>query len=204
MRFRISFITCAKALKSMEPGYRPFDDPSVSSKSLLGFNAFAGYSRYYTERRDERTIFRRRVSFICVEIRRFPLRPPTFPSDMGEINEETWEREDVRHVGSRESNHERNPTGVNQKMVFAASFPTIRGVWSRESPPFSARTLVLSTIARYRFNFPDARNCFRMIRCMRDQTFAFCQVFMRRQQVVPLPHSNSIGRCFHAMPVRRT
>jgi hypothetical protein len=59
-----------------------------------------------------------------------------------------FEGDDVWDVGSREPNHERNPTGVNQKMVFAASFPAIRGIRPRESPPFSARMLVLSTIAR--------------------------------------------------------
>lgn len=75
-------------------------------------------------------------------------RRPSASADVREVADEEFERDDVRDVGSGEANHERNPTGVDQKMVFAASFPTIRGIRPSELPPFIARTLELSTIAR--------------------------------------------------------
>lgn len=90
-------------------------------------------------------------------------RSPSLSGDVRDIDDEVLERKDARDVGSGEANHERNPSGVDQKMVFATSFPAIRGVGSRELPPFTARTLVLSTIARYRFKTPDERNRRRMI-----------------------------------------
>lgn len=75
-------------------------------------------------------------------------RRPSASADVREVADEVFERDDIRDVGCGEANHERNPTGVDQKMVFAASFPAIRGVRPSELPPFTARTLELSTIAR--------------------------------------------------------
>lgn len=132
----------------MEPGDGPLDHPSAPSEVFAGLDAFAGNPTRHSERGEEPSIFLRRVAFVRVDPTRFVCRPPSAASDVRDVDDQVFEREDVRDVGSGEANHERNPTGVDQKMLFAASFATIRGIGPRELPPFTARTLVLSMIAR--------------------------------------------------------
>lgn len=132
----------------MEPSDGSFNHPAMTPEVCCRFDSFAGDPARHSDFGEEPSVLLRRVAFIRVESVRLVRRWPSASADVREAADEAFERDDVRDVGSGESNHERNPTGVDQKMVFAASFPAIRGVRPREVPPFTARTLELSTIAR--------------------------------------------------------
>ncbi len=163
MGLGLALVAGAQALEAMEPGDGAFDHPSMTSHVLLRFDALACDATLHSEFGEELPVPLRRITFVRVEPVRLVCRPPALAADVRDVDDDVREREDVRDVGSGEANHERNPTGVDQKMVFAASFPTIRGAGTREAPPFTARTLVLSMMARYRSRTPDARNRRRMI-----------------------------------------
>lgn len=132
----------------MEPSDGSFNYPAMTPEVCRRLDAFAGDPALHSDFGEEPSVLLRRVTFVRVEAVRFVRRRPSASADVWEVADEVFERDDVRDVGSGEANHERNPTGVDQKMVFAASFPPIRGVRPRELPPFTARTLELSTIAR--------------------------------------------------------
>ncbi len=163
MGLGVSLVAGSQALEAMKPSDGALDNPSMTSQVLLRFDPLARDSTLHPELGEEPSVQLRRIAFVRVEPVRLVRRPTPLPGDMRDVDDEVREREDVGDVGSGEANHERNPTGVDQKMVFAASFPAIRGVGPREPPPFTARTLVLSTMARYRFKVPDERNRLRMI-----------------------------------------
>jgi len=132
----------------MEPGDGSFNHPAMTPEVCCGLDPFASDPALHSDFGEEPSVLFRRVAFVRVEAVRFVRRRPSASADVREVADEVFERDDVRDVGSGEANHERNPTGVDQKMVFAASFPAIRGVGPSELPPFTARTLELSTIAR--------------------------------------------------------
>ena len=61
------------------------------------------------------------------------------------------------------------------------------------SPPFLARTLRLSRLARLQSRAASSPDQFRSVSCSRCQTPASCQSRHRLQQVTPLPHPSSLG-----------
>ncbi len=72
------------------------------------------------------------------------------------------------------------------------------------SPPFLARTLSESTLARDQSMAASSPSQLRSLLVQPRQTPAACQSRSRRQQVVPLPQPSPFGNKRHGQPVRST
>ena len=107
-------------------------------------------------------------------------------------------------VRRREARDNRNPVGVGKNMMFRPGLAAIGRVRSSFFPPRSARSEVLSTIARARSSRPRRRSSVSKTWCSRFQTPARCHRASRRQQADPEPQPISLGSMFQGKPLRRT
>lgn len=110
----------------------------------------------------------------------------------------------VVDVGPRVVDGERSAVAVDDQMAFRAVFAAIRRIGAGLGPPKMARTEQLSIAAADQsmaLAWPNSssRACQTF-----SQTPATCQSRKRRQQVIPDPAPNSLGRYSQGMPVRST
>jgi len=199
-----ALIPDCQTTQAVKPGDGPFNEPAVTPQSFFRLNATASDSRDHSALSHIGAVARGVIPLVRMEFLGPLNRSPNFTGNGRQIVDHRFDRERVRDVGSGESNHEWNPTGVNKKMLFAASFPTIRRARTGCFAPFFARTVVLSRITRWRSIRPLALNRRMTTACIFDHTPAACQSRMRLQAVTPLPHPGALGICRQAMPVSRT
>ena len=99
---------------------------------------------------------------------------------------------------------QRRPVGVGQQVTLRAGLAPIRGIGPRFRPPKTARTEQLS-IADVDQSIWSAKPSSSKRTCQTlCHTPAACQSRSRRQQVIPLPQSNSWGRYSQGHPVLAT
>jgi hypothetical protein len=110
----------------------------------------------------------------------------------------------VVDVGPGLFDDQRSAIAIDDQMAFRAVFAAIRGIGARLGPPKMARTEQLSIAAADQSMasaWPSSSRRACQILC---QTPATCQSRKRRQQVIPDPAPNSLGRYSQGMPVRNT
>ena len=110
----------------------------------------------------------------------------------------------VMHVGSRALDRQRYALPVDDEVVLRAELASIGWVPPGGVSPSFASTLMLSKQARSKSIAPSSPSQLKIARCRRAHTPAACQSRMPRQQVVPLPYPNSVGRRFQGIPVWST
>jgi hypothetical protein len=110
----------------------------------------------------------------------------------------------VVHVGGCVFDRQRSAVAVGQRVSLRAIFPTISGVRPSLAPPKSARTEQLSMTTLDQSISSACPNSSSSAFQIFFQTPAACQSRNRRQQVMPLPQPNSVGRYSQGQPLRRT
>jgi hypothetical protein len=110
----------------------------------------------------------------------------------------------IMPISSGQLHRQRDTVGICYQMVFRAFFAAIRGIWPCFRPPKTARTDAESTTAREKSISSACRNLFSKTWWIFSHTAVFCQSRKQRQQVMPEPQPNSLGRSSQAMPVLRT
>ena len=110
----------------------------------------------------------------------------------------------VVHIGGRQQRGQRQSSAVYDQVMLAARLPSVRRVWTRSRPPFSARTLLESNATRLQSMHPFWPSSFSGSRCNVSNTPARLQRRGLRQHVAPLHPNTSVGRSLQAMPVLST
>jgi len=191
--------------KAMQPGERAFDDPSVAPKPVAGLDAAARDARQdvtepTNEPRPLRVVRLVRMQFVGAAA-----APARRCRNGRHRIEHVGQSAGVRDVGPRQVNGQRDAVSVDQQMVLAARFPTVRRVRPDfVGAPFFAATFEPSSAARDQSIWPSRPNSSSNAWCSFSHTPASCQSRSRRQHVMPHPQPISCGSICHWMPVRRT
>ncbi len=110
----------------------------------------------------------------------------------------------VMTVGSGQNCRQRSPIGAGDHVMLTPGLAAVRRIRACSPPPPTARTDALSTQTwdQSRPSAPcslDNRSSWRLC-----HTPASCHSFRRRQQVIPDPHSISLGNISQGMPLLST
>ena len=140
------------------------------------------------------------VGTVALQRFRFALRTPYLTADRRNAINEWKQLSDVVVVGTRKNHIQRNALRVRDDVMLAARTTAIGWVRSRFFPAPTARIEELSTTAREKSNWSAPRSLASSASCSRCQMPRRCQCFRRRQQVMPDPHSISLGSISQGMP----
>ena len=141
---------------------------------------------------------------VRLRTRRSEARPSALALKRRDGVDEREELGDVMIIRTSERDHQRDALRFGEDVVLAARAGAVGGVRSGLEPPFSARTLELSTTARDQSISPARCNSVRSARWIFFHAPASCQSRSRRQQVIPDPQPISRGRYSHGNSVCRT
>ena len=199
-----SLIADVEASESMQPGQRAFDDPArlpeaaaVRSPALRQLGPNPPSVQLVTMGLGI-------VAAVALDTRGLMAGPAGPAAQDRKRIDQRQQFGDVIAVGGGQARDNRNPLGVGENVMFRPLLPAIGGVRSSFFPPRSARTELLSTMARARSRWPRRRNSVSKTSCRRRQTPARCHCTSRRQQVLPDPHPISFGSICHGTPARNT
>jgi hypothetical protein len=200
------FIAQLEPTEVAEPAERAFDNVARLAEAAAVGTRFSqrGQDRFDAQPLHEVSQSGRTVAGIALQSLGFGARSASRSRDGRHVDDERQRDLVVARISRRGFDHQRNARCVGQHMPLTAGFCTVRRVWSGVRPPKTARTLALSITARSRLTAPALPSCERSSLCSFDQTASSVHSENRRQQVLPLPQSISIGKDCHGMPVLST
>ncbi len=144
------------------------------------------------------------VGLVSVELLGPPAWPPTRALDRLDQLNQWLEQLAVVVVGRGLPVRQRRALPVDQDVLLRPRLPAISWIRPGFGPPFLARKLAESRLARLQsIRSAAPRRSSRTV-CSRCQTLARCQSRSRRQQVIPDPQPISRGRYSHGTPVFST
>jgi type I restriction enzyme M protein len=187
-----------------QPRQRALDHRAMAPQLLAGLDPTAGDPRPDAALGEKAATAGEVVALVGMHLVR-PLAPvAVLLLDGGQRGDQPFELHAVVLAGRRQRHPKRDATCIGDDMVFAARLPTVRGVRPDQESPFLAGTLRVSTTIRRQSSWPASPSSSSSSRWSPSHTPACCQASTRRQTVTPLPKPNSVGRCFHWIPVRNT
>jgi len=198
-------ITHAKPSLLEQPRERGFHDPPDRAESATMFGVpFRNHRDDAATTKRLTDLFFRVVRPICVHRFGTFARAALRALDRLDGIDQRYGHFRVVDVGPGMLNSQRGTVAVGDQMAFRAVFAPIRGIRARLGPPKTARTEQLSIAAADQsmasaWPSSSSRACQTF-----SQTPATCQSRKRRQQVIPHPAPNSLGRYSQGMPVRST
>jgi len=199
-----SFIAQPQATMLMEPTQRSFHDPTEDTETATMFRVSFGQYWLDTSAAQLAPMWLGIIRPISLHLIGTLARPTGLSGNWRNIVDQGHQLGDVVAIGGSEFDHQRNAIRVRDDVVFRAFFAAIRGIRAGLRPPKMARTEAESTTARDQSILSASRRWASNTRWSLSHTPALCQSRSRRQQVMPLPHPNSLGRYSHGMPVMST
>lgn len=188
----------------MKPGQRTFDHPAGHTQAAAVIGVTASNQRRDSSLAKRLAMSVGVVAAVSLDHFRAMTRMPHL-SAYRRDGIDQWEQ--LRHIVAirpGQDHSERNAVRIRDRVVLRAVFPAIRGVGADFRPPKTARTELLSTMARDQSIWSAALSFARSAVCNLSHTPACCQSRRRRQQVIPLPQPISWGRSSQPMPVLST
>ena len=184
----------------MEPGNRPFNNPSGHAQPApmrsAPFCDLSGYALCLERLTDGFAV----VATICLNAARFAQWATRLAVDWRKAIEQGQQLRDIVSIGLRQDDIYRKTLRVDEEVVFAARFTAIGWVRSSFFPPWTARIDELSTMTRLKSSLSAPRSLASNTACSRFQTPAFCHARNRRQQVMPEPQPISWGSISQGIP----
>ena len=190
--------------EAMQPSEAALDDPAVAAQALARLDALARDARPDVALGQVVSVMTGLIRLIRMQLGRPAAGSPAWLSDRLDGLQHQRQAGPLVHVGGGELVRERDTLAVDHQVVFGAWFAPIGGVRTGGRPPFFARTLELSMLARDQSIRSWVPRRSSRTRCSRCHTPACCQACKRRQQVIPLPQPISAGSHSHGIPVRNT
>jgi hypothetical protein len=132
----------------VEPGERPFDDPSVVAESRAVRGLAAGDHRFDPSLPDEAAVFVVVVAAVGEQRLGSSSGPADPAADRRDAVEEVEQLGDVVAVAAGERPGERDPAAVYEEVVLATRAAAIDGAGTRLGAPFFAWMWLPSAIAR--------------------------------------------------------
>ena len=199
-----AFIADAQAPELMKPTERAFDDPAhLAETAAVGLTAL-GDARLNAPAPQEDAVHLGVIGAVGIEAVGALSRASRLASNRRDSLHQPYQLRHVVPVGSGQLARQRGSMGVRDDVVLATLFAPVRRIGACLSPPKTARTEELSTMAHDKSIRSALRNSSSSKRWIRSQTPAFCQSRKRRQQVIPDPQPNSCGKSSHGIPLLRT
>lgn len=199
-----AFVAHPQTAVLVQPTQRALHDPTEYAQAAFGLGVAAGQERLNCPPTKLSPVALRIVSPIPAH----PLWPATGASHAsGHGRDGVDQRQKLGHVvpvGCRDLRRQGNAVGVRDDMVFGPLFAAVCGVGPSLGPPKTARTEAESTTARDQSILSALRNFANSARWIFSHRPVCCQSRNRRQQVMPLPEPNSLGRYSQGMPVIST
>jgi hypothetical protein len=199
-----TFVPYKQSAKPMKPGKGSFRNPAVSAEALGGFDSTPGDARNDAPPPARLTATPVVICFVGVQFPRPTAWRTPRAADPRNSFEHLLERNRIIDVGRGQPDGERYPVPVDDRVVLASRFASIRRVRAGFFAPLFAGTMEASSAARDQSIRPCSPNSSSRTRCRRSHTPAACQSRSLRQQVIPDPQPISRGSIFHGMPLRRT
>jgi hypothetical protein len=193
-----------KSAKLVAPSMGTFNDPTVSSKAVLGFDSSSRNTRLDATISARTAAPRIIVPLVGMQLGRTESRTTPRTRNGRDAIQQIFQNFRVVNVGGGQQQGQRNAFSIDEKMMFRARFAFVRRVGAGLVAPLFAATVAESTAARFQSICPARPNFSRSRWCNRSQTPALCHSFSRRQQVIPLPQPISLGSISQGMPLRRT
>ncbi len=122
----------------VEPGERALDDPAVAAEAGTVFDLAASDQRLHATLPDEPAVLIVVVAAVGNQRRRATAWPADFSAHWRHSVEELKQLRDVVAVAARERPGKRDPAGVYEEMVLAATATAIDGTGTRLGAPFFA------------------------------------------------------------------
>ena len=165
-----SFIADVEASESMQPSQRAFDDPpSLSETAAVWGPALRQLGPHPTPMQLVPMALGI-VTAVALDTRGLMAGPAGPAAQDRKRIDQRQQFGDVIAVGGGQARDNRNPLGVGENVMFRPLLPAIGGVRSSFFPPRSARTELLSTMARTRSSSPRLRSSVSKTSCRRRQT----------------------------------
>ena len=199
-----AFVSDGKPPEAVEPSEAALDDPPVTAKLLLGFDAAPCDARLDAAAATGASAPTVVVGLVGMQL----VGPAPWPARLACHRrhgiEHRLERHAVVDVGPGQPETERDAASVGDQVTFRAGPASIRRVRAGLGTPLLAAMDELSTQARLQSMRSASRRRHSSSRCRLSHTPAACQSRNLRQQVTPDPQPNSAGSISQGMPVRST
>jgi len=188
----------------MQPGNGAFDDPAGDPQTTPMRHASPRQNGQDATRPQFSAVTIRVVGPIALNAFGAATRPADRAAHRRDGIQQRQQLGNVVAVGPRQRHSQWNAARIRHDVMFAAGPAFIGRIGPRLGPPFSARTLELSTIARDQSIRSAPRKRASSTACNCCHTPARCQARSRRQQVMPEPQPISWGKSSQAIPVLST
>lgn len=200
----ITFVPELEPSILMQPALGSLHDPAVLSKPAAMGGPAAGQQWTATTATQRNPVGLGVIGSIALHDVKTPARPPASASHRSDRIDQRQQLRHVVTVGAGEAEGHGRAIGISQQVVLGASFPAIRGAFSRFFPPCIARTEVESTTPLDQSILSAPFSWHSTFCRSRSHTPARCQSRRRRQQVMPDPQPISCGRYSHGTPLLST
>ena len=190
----------SQTTKLMQPRISTLDHPTGDTQTAAVSGTSPGDHRSNAALPQCGTMCIGVVTTIALQRLGFALRTAYLTSYRGNPVDEREELSDVVIVGACKNHIQWNTLRIRDDMVLAARTTAIGWVRSSFFPAPTARIEELSTTAREKSNWSAPRSFASSTSCSRCHTPRRCHSFSRRQQVIPEPHSISLGSISQGMP----
>ena len=204
MHGRFSFKADSESAKLMQPGKGTLDDPASLTQTAAVLSASTSDLRLDTPASETSTQAIGVVGSIGLESTGFAPRSASLAADTRDGLQQRLGLCHIMSVGLSQNGRKRDTLCVREDVVLAARTTAIGWVRSTFFPAPTERMDELSAMAREKSSLSAPRSSLSNTWCSRSQTRAFCHAFRRRQQVMPQPQPNSLGRSSQGMPVFKT
>lgn len=194
-----AFESNSEAPKSMQPGERSLDHPTVNAQAAAMSGIPLREVRAYRTSPQRPPLPLRIVTPIGVKASRAAPGPTGRPSHG---RDRVHQRHQLRHImsiGLRQANGQGEPLPIRDKVVFAPQLPSIRRIRTRFFPPPTARREELSATARSQSILSAPRRRASRTSWIFFHTPARCHAPRYCQQVCP-QHPISWGNNLQGMP----
>ncbi len=199
-----SFVAGGQAAELEDPGDRPFGDPAVATEPLLRLDALAGDPVEDAPLLEVGVAAWDVVGLVGVQLARSDPWTPARTLDRLDQLDDCLEQGAVMVVGGGVPSAQRDAVAVDQEVVLRAGLAPIGRVRPGFGPPFLARRLAESRLARLQSIRSACPSRSSRTVCRRCHTLARFQSRSRRQQVMPAPQPSSRGSHSQGRPVFST
>ena len=199
-----SLVADPKTPVLVQPADRAFDDPARRPESAAMIGPAMGKDWLDVPLPQLRLVRFRVVRPVALRARRPETGSPAFAFEPWDRVDKREELGNVVSIRTSERDHHRDALRFGEDVVLAAGPGAIRRVGTRLGPPFTARTLELSTTARDQSIAPAWWNSSSNAWWIFFHAPTACQSRSRRQQVIPDPQPISLGRYSHGQPLMST
>ncbi len=187
-----------------QPRMGALDHPAVAPEPIIVLNTSAGNTVLDTPALEVRAAAGKVVAFVGMQLVGPAPRPAWLATHGRQGIDQFLKDHRTMAVGSGDAKRQRDALAVCDDVALAAEFAPVRGIGPCMQAPRGLGTLAPSIQARLKSSLSALRNSASSAKCKRGHTPAACQSRSRHQQAMPLPKSNSWGRCSHGVPVRST